>query len=78
MTKKNTDPAKAAAKAELQRQREIDAAAAVAEYHAGKAADLQNMAHLKALRLAKVAADQGAKKTRRASTRRARESSSIA
>ena len=53
MTKKKTDPAKAAAKAKLQRLREIEAAAATAEYHAGMAADLQNMAQLKALRLAK-------------------------
>jgi hypothetical protein len=55
MTKKKTDPAKAAAKAKLQRLREIEAAAATAEYHAGMAADLQNMAQLKALRLAKEA-----------------------
>jgi hypothetical protein len=45
-------------KVELQRLRAIDAAAAMAEYHAGKAADLQNMAQLKALRLAKEATDR--------------------
>ena len=58
MTKKKTDPAKA--KIELRRLREIDAAAAMAEYHAAKAVDLQNMAQLKALRLAKEAADRDA------------------
>ena len=58
MTKKKTDPAKA--KVELRRLREIDAAAAMAEYHAAKAVDLQNMAQLKALRLAKEAADRDA------------------
>jgi hypothetical protein len=33
---------------------------AMAEYHAAKAVDLQNMAQLKALRLAKEAADRDA------------------
>jgi hypothetical protein len=54
---KKTDPAKI----ELRRLREIDAAAATAEYNAAKAADLENMAQLKALRLAKEAADRDAK-----------------
>jgi hypothetical protein len=59
MTKpKEADLAKA--KVELRRLREIDAAAAMAEYHAAKAVDLQNMAQLKALRLAKEAADRDA------------------
>jgi hypothetical protein len=59
MTKpKKTDLAKA--KVELRRLREIDAAAAMAEYHAANAADLQNMVQLKALRLAKEAADRDA------------------
>ena len=59
MTKpKKADLAKA--KVELRRLREIDAAAAMAEYHAANAADLQNMAQLKALRLAKEAADRDA------------------
>jgi hypothetical protein len=61
MTKpKKADLAKAKAKVELRRLREIDAAAAMAEYHAANAADLQNMAQLKALRLAKEAADRDA------------------
>lgn len=51
---KKTDSDKVA----LQRQREIDAATAMAEYHAAKAADLENMAQLRALRLAKEAADR--------------------
>jgi hypothetical protein len=59
MTKpKKADLAKA--KVEHRRLREIDAAAAMAEYHAAKAVDLQNMAQLKALRLAKEAADRDA------------------
>ena len=59
MTKpKKADLAKA--KVELRRLREIDAAAAMAEYHAAKAVDLQNMAQLKALRLAKEVADRDA------------------
>ena len=42
MTKpKKADLAKAKAKVELRRLREIDAAAAMAEYHAANAADLQ-------------------------------------
>ena len=61
---KKTDPA------ELRRLREIDAAAAMAEYHTVKAAGLEKMAQLRALRLAKEAADRDAKpaasKTRRA------------
>jgi hypothetical protein len=53
---RKTDPAKI----ELQRLRQIDAAAAMAEYHAAKAADLENMAQLRALRLAKEAANRKA------------------
>ncbi len=65
MTKpKEADLAKA--KVELRRLREIDAAAAMAEYHAAKAVDLQNMAQLKALRLAKEAADRDAASETRA------------
>ena len=54
---RKTDPAKI----ELQRLRQIDAAAAMAEYHAAKAADLENMAQLRTRRLAKEAADRRAK-----------------
>ena len=53
-----TDSAKNA----LRRQREVDAATAMAEYHAAKAAELEKTARLKALRLAKAkeAADRKA------------------
>jgi len=54
---RKTDPAKV----EAQRLRQIDAAAAMAEYHAAKAADLENMAQLRALRLAKEAAERKVK-----------------
>jgi len=46
---KKTDPVRIA----LQRQRQIDAAAAMAEYHAATAAELEKAARLKALRLAR-------------------------
>jgi len=51
---RKTDPAKV----EAQRLRQMDAAAATAEYHAAKAADLANMAQLRASRLAKEAAER--------------------
>jgi len=54
---KKTDPIKDAQR----HQREIDAATAMAEYHAANAAELEKAARLKALRLAKVAADRKAK-----------------
>ena len=53
---KKTDPTKVA----QQHQREIDAATAMAEYHAANAAELEKGARLKALRLAKEAADRKA------------------
>jgi hypothetical protein len=52
-----TDPAKIA----LRRHREIDAASAMAEYHAAKAADVEKTARLRALRLAREAAGRDAK-----------------
>jgi hypothetical protein len=55
--RKTTDPSKVA----LRRQREIDAAAAMAEYHAAKAADVEKTARLRALRLAREAAESDAK-----------------
>ena len=67
---KKTDPVKIA----LRRQREADAAAATAEYHATQVADREKTARLKALRLAKEAADRIAKpvasKSKPASNRR--------
>ena len=54
---KKTDPIKVAQR----HQREIDAATAMAEYHAANAAELEKAARLKALRLAKEAADRKAK-----------------
>jgi hypothetical protein len=55
--RKKTDPAKI----EHRRQRETDAAAAMAEYHAAKAADIEKTARLRALRLAREAAERDAK-----------------
>ena len=54
---KKTDPIKMAQR----HQREVDAATAMAEYHAANAAELEKAARLKALRLAKEAADRKAK-----------------
>jgi len=54
---KKIDPIKVAQR----HQREIDAATAMAEYHAANAAELEKAARLKALRLAKEAADRKAK-----------------
>jgi len=54
---KKTDPIKVAQR----HQREIDAATAMAEYHAANAAELEKAARLKALRLANEAADRKAK-----------------
>ena len=51
---KKTDPAKTA----RQQQSAIDAAAAMAEYRAAIVADQEKTARLKALRLAKEAADK--------------------